>query len=175
MRQNGELFRNRTDRTGDTAHRTRQQRHQRQQLFADLDGYVDDFLLGFGNLRLAGGHGIGDFLLHRANDLSLVGDQAQSLFVFAERADQKGDVVAVFSAEELRERQGAALFVQAFELMKKLGQCLLRIRGDIGRHLVGGRTDTFQGRLKAFTLALRSLQFLQHGVDGGRSHFGRFA
>ena len=84
LRQNGELFRNRADCTGDTTYRTRQQRHQRQQLFADLDGNVDDFLLGFGNLRLAGGHGVCHFFLHRADDLPLVGDQAQSLFVFAE-------------------------------------------------------------------------------------------
>ena len=175
LRQNGKFFGNCTDRSGDAAHRTRQQRHQRQQLFSDLDGNVDDFLLGFGNLRLAGGHGVCHFFLHRADDLSLVGDQTQSLFIFTQRADQEGDVIAVFRAEELRERQGAALFVQAFKLMQKLGQCLLRIGGDVCRHLVGRRTDGRKRVLETLALALRRLQFLQQRIDGGRRHFGRFA
>ena len=107
--------------------------------------------------------------------LCLVVYQAQSLFVFAERADQKRDVVAVFRAEELRERQGAALFVQAFKLMQKLGQSLLRIGGDVCRHLVGGRTDGRECVLETFALTLRGLQFLQQRIDGGSRHFGRFA
>ena len=175
LRQNGEFFSNCADRPGNAAHRARQQRHQRQQLLADLDGNIDDFLLGFVDLRLAGGHGVCHFFLHRADDLSLVGDQTQSLFIFAERADQEGDVVAVFRAKELRERQGAALFVQAFELMQELGQRLLRIGGDVCRHLVGGRTDGRKRVLKTLALTLRRLQFLQQRIDGGRRHFGRFA
>ena len=67
------------------------------------------------------------------------------------------------------------MFIQAFEFVQEVRQSLLRIGGDIGRHLISRRTDTFQGRLKVFALALSGLQFLQHGIDGGRSHFGRFA
>ena len=66
------------------------------------------------------------------------------------------------------------MFIQAFEFVQEVRQSLLRIGGDIGRHLISRRTDTFQGRLKVFALALSGLQFLQHGIDGGRSHFGRF-
>ena len=67
------------------------------------------------------------------------------------------------------------MFVQAFEFVQELGQCLLRIGGDVCRHLVGGRTDGLQSILETFALALRRLQFLQQRVDGGRRHFWRFA
>ena len=59
--------------------------------------------------------------------------------------------------------------------MQELGQSLLRVRSDVCRHLVGGRSDGLQRILETFALALRGLQFLQQGIDGGSRHFGRFA
>ena len=59
--------------------------------------------------------------------------------------------------------------------MQELGQRLLRIGGDVCRHLVGGRTDGRKRVLKTLALTLRRLQFLQQRIDGGRRHFGRFA
>ena len=59
--------------------------------------------------------------------------------------------------------------------MQELGQSLLRVRSDVCRHLVGGRSDGLQRILETFALALCGLQFLQQRIDGGSRHFGRFA